>query len=87
MFNFPKNVRASYRFEAVDIRDVVIVGRLRYEFDGDNEGWTIGEDDDKVEVGEWLEAFDGKDIELSIKMRNHNERGAKMIRREVVNAN
>lgn len=84
---FPKNVAVAYRYEATEIRDVRLTGRIRYEYDGDNEGWTIGDDDDKASIEEWIDAFDGKDVEITIKMRNYSEQGAKMEMREVVNAN
>lgn len=84
---FPKNVTLTYRYEATEIRDVKMTGRIRYEYDGDSDGWTIGDGDDKAMIEEWIDAFDGKDVEITIKMRNSAEQGARVTVNEVVNAN
>lgn len=59
----------------VGITDVEMNGTLKFEYDDDTSGWVI-EDGDAVErVERWLEAFDGKRIEIKISLLDHNDDG------------
>lgn len=84
---FAANVNASYRMEVVDISDVKITGTLAYETVVEDEyamsEWTLTDGDSKVRLEEWLEAFDGLNIQVRISLANPGGKGAKLRVHEV----
>lgn len=89
MNDFPPNVQASYRMQVVDISEVTLRGVLA-EREQDDDGmdlslyaWELSEGKSVANLTEWLNAFEGKDVVITIKLVNRNDDGAKLHKKDI----
>jgi hypothetical protein len=83
---FPANVQVTQRMQVVDVTKIVVKGVLTDEFHDpdyskdENSGWYVTDGPNIFYLSEWLYAFEGKDVIITIQMRNPQEGGASINR-------
>lgn len=84
MNDFPPNVQASYRMQIVDVSEVTLRGVLSEEEQDDNGmnlsifAWELTDGRNVANLTEWLNAFAGRSVVITIKLTNQSDKGAKL---------
>lgn len=74
---YGKNVTITERMRVVGITEVALSGVLSDNYDEEVNlyGWALTDEEDTVSLSEWLDAFEGKNVVVTIKLVNRNDDG------------
>lgn len=77
----PSNVKVSQRMQVIDISSVEISGVLsenHHDEDTGMYGWRMTDGRNVASLTEWLDAFEGKNVIVSIKLAHYNDDGVSL---------
>lgn len=88
MIDFPPNVQVSQRMQVVDISDVELHGVLAATTDYDDlcDRWMLTDGKYVANLTEWLDAFEGKEVVITIALANPRDDGVMLRKKKVETA-